>query len=761
MSPAARPLLALGLLLAAAPVRAEGELIPSARELAPLGLETHDVRVTICDGVARTEVTQTFFNQHEREIEATYRFPLPRDAALAGCSIWIAGREVQGEVVRRERAERIRQRQQARGREVATAEQEGFRGFQVRVSPIRPRARQQVRLVYYQPLEVDQGIGRYVYPLAPGNTDRARALFEERPVQARVRVGVELRSALPLLDVATPGWPEAKVLSVSGPDARAGDRRRVLLEACQARLEHDFVLYWRLAPQREPALRVVAQRAPGAAAGTFLLTLDPGLHDAAQGSAQDWVFLLDVSGSMRGAKLSAASEACVGLLESLAPGDTFRLLSFADRVEEFGGIHSRRAQRSRASGGADETEHAPERQPVTPESVARAAEWVRALAAGGNTDLYRALRRALDRARGERPAAVVLVTDGVANVGPRSARELDALIARFDVRVFALQLGNEANGPLLDLLARRTGGFRMDVSTADLVEGRVLQARGKLAHPVLRGVEVTVEGASDLTPDPLPAVYAGQPLQVFGRYTGHGPRRVRVRGLRAGAPFELEATIELPDATEDYPELERLWALRRIQDLEREVELAGGRAPEREARLVELALRYGLVTPWTALVVVPDEDRAGYALGDDNARRLAQERAAMRARQQPQAQSPVQGPPATPSRATTPSGAFGSAAVQAPMAHAPGGLGPARPPAPPPAPSRPRPRESAVKLVNQGPEPAVLQEPREDPYDGPGARGWGGGGGWSWGHGGGGGAFGPLGALLSLALAARRRRRAA
>lgn len=591
--------------------QAAGELIPAESEEGSqrsLALERHDVSITIHDGFAITRVEQTFKNDRHEAIEATYRFPVPRGASVAGCSVWIAGKEVVGEVVARDRARQLHALRRAAGQSSTLVEKRGSAWFEVRVTPIAPRSSQRIRLIYYQPMRIDQHVGRYVYPLADGNTGQVRALFGAR-TQSRVTFDVRLHSSAKLADVATPGWKGSRITKVS---SRRADSRRIRLEARDAKLDRDFVVYWRLAKDDAARLTLLPTAQDGQ--GHFLLTLNPGLKLPRITGGIDWAFVLDVSGSMRGPKMRATTEATCQLLRGLAPADRFSLIAFN------GGARSLGPAKVAATRGA----------------TALAARRVRGLRAGGGTNIHVALSRAFRQADPRRTTAVVLVTDGVANVGPREHAAFRRLLRELDLRVFVLQIGNSANQPLLDRIAHESGGFQMDLSTSDLVEGRMLQARAKLTHQALSGIEVTVEGegirATGLS-GVTPSLYAGEQLRVFGRYRGSGPARVTVRARRGGQALTWTADVTLPAQDGAAPEVARMWALARIEDLEQERRVASSATAERlRKQVLALALGYSLVTEHTSLIVIPEADLAEAGIASRNKRRLARERAAQRQR---------------------------------------------------------------------------------------------------------------------------------
>src|SRR3989442_1575851 len=189
------------------PARAAGLLTPKDSSLPPLQIKDHSVKVVINNGFAVTEVDQVFHNPHDQDLEAIYTFPLPKEASLSELSLWIDGKEVVGEVVEKERAREVYQEEKKAGRDAAVAVKREYIAFDVTVSPVRAKSDTRVRLLYLQPLEIDSGVGRYVYPLEEGNIDEEAQSFWNRLPQVHGTFSFDctLRTSYPIDEVRAKG----------------------------------------------------------------------------------------------------------------------------------------------------------------------------------------------------------------------------------------------------------------------------------------------------------------------------------------------------------------------------------------------------------------------------------------------------------------------------------------------------------------------------------------------------------------------------
>ena len=87
---------------AALPSFADGIIIPHRRPgetIPPLTVKYHRVQVEIRDQVARTSIDEVFINNHSRDIEGTFIFPLPENAAISEFALFVGDKKIEGEIL--------------------------------------------------------------------------------------------------------------------------------------------------------------------------------------------------------------------------------------------------------------------------------------------------------------------------------------------------------------------------------------------------------------------------------------------------------------------------------------------------------------------------------------------------------------------------------------------------------------------------------------------------------------------------------------
>jgi len=596
---------------------AAGLMTPAGGQLPELDITQHHVNVVIGDGYAVTTIDQSFYNPSSQVLEAIYSFPVPQNAAVGEFTYWIDDRAITGEVVEKERGEEIYRQEKAQGREVALVEQDAYRTFDTRVYPVQALDTVRIRLVYLQPVHADLGVGRYVYPLEEGGVDEQKMAFwnYRNAVQEAFSFKLHLRSAYPIDEFRLPQHPDAVVTQPSAQEwdvaITHGVRETDGEEAAAAptaayRLDRDIVVYWRHQQGLPGGIDMIAHKPPGSDRGTFMMTVTPGDDLAAIQGGRDWLFVLDVSGSMQG-KYHSLVEGVRRGLGRLNPDDRFRVVLFNNGARELTAGYTA----------------------VSEQSIGHYTALLEGTGTGGGTNLYAGLERAFHGLDADRPSAIILVSDGVANVGVTEKKQFLSLLEQHDVRLFSFVMGNSANRPLLQGMAEVSNGFAMAVSNSDDITGRLLQAVDKLSHQAYRDITIGVNGVKvrDLTPADTGSLYRGQQLVVFGHYWGDGPAEVEISGIVAGKRRSYRSRFDFPAHSTLYPEIERLWAFASIEDLQARIDYLGDDSDTGQA-ILDLALEYGLVTDYTAMIVVRDELFEQYGLDRKNRRRVAEEQAA-------------------------------------------------------------------------------------------------------------------------------------
>jgi Ca-activated chloride channel family protein len=592
--------------MGAPPATAAGLLVADGGFGGQLQIKEHDVKVTINNGIAVTTVSQIFQNMEDRQVEALYTFPVPKGASVANFSMWISGKEMVGEVVEKKRAREIYDSYKQTKRDPGLLEQVNYKTFEMRVFPIGPRAEQRVQVTYYQELDVDHDWATYVYPLA--TTTRSGAA-PDATTRGRFSLNVEAKSEVPLVEMNSPSHRDNFAVAKHGESYWQAS-----LETREGDLNRDVVLAYKLSRPRTGVDVITAK--DGNEDGYFCLTLTAGdeLKPAAA-AGMDYVFVLDVSGSMReDGKLELSRRSLNAFVRSLKPADRFEVIAFnVQPVTVFGSL----------TEAADDAK-------------SKAEQFLAARTPAGGTVLHPAITAAYRYASAERTLNVILLSDGLTETG--ESRQLAELIQQRpkNCRVFSIGVGNDVNRALLQDVAEKSGGLAAFLSQGDDFERQAQAFRRKLEHPAATDVRIELDGAEayDVEPKQLANLYHGAPLRIYGRYKNSGTAKVRVKANINGQPLDQAIEVDLPGKDGGNPEIERMWAWHRVQRLLKEADAGGSRANVTD-EIIRLGEGYSIVTEYTSFIVLEnDAEYQRWQIKRKNALRIERDRKGQLALQQ-------------------------------------------------------------------------------------------------------------------------------
>lgn len=565
-------------------------LIPPGHfPFAPLEVTSHHVDVKIDGQVATTSIDQEFYNPNDQRLEGTYIFPVPRGAHIDKFSMEVAGKMADAELLPADKARQIYEDIVRKMRDPALLEYAGRDLFKVRIFPIEPRSRKPIKIAYTELLRSDAGTVTYSYPLS---TEK----FSAQPIKS-LSVKVELKTEQPLASIYSPSHKVE--IKRDGPN-----RAIVGYESKDEKPDSDFQLVYG-SERREVGLSLITHKL-AAEDGYFLLLAAPTLAKETKPTPKDVVFVVDTSGSMAGAKLQQAKKALQFCVENLNAEDRFEIVRFSTEAESlFGNVSE-----------AD-SEHRK-----------RASNFIADLKAIGGTAIADALQTAI-KARGEnteRPFLIVFLTDGLPTIGARNPDEILADVKKAgNARIFSFGIGSDVNTQLLDQIAEGTRAFSQYVLENEDLEIKVSNFYTRIKEPALTNVRLEFSGGvriSSLYPAQIPDLFKGDQLVVTGRYAvGAGVPdpahevEAKLTGLANGREQTFTYKVKFDDDSSSNDYVARLWATRRVGFLLDEIRVHGETAELRD-ETTELARRYGIVTPYTAYLIVEDEDRRRVPMAD-------------------------------------------------------------------------------------------------------------------------------------------------
>jgi Ca-activated chloride channel family protein len=544
---------------------------------AAIEIQSTKVSTKIRDQVARTQVEQVLYNPNPQQMEGSLLFPVPRGAQLDKFTMEIDGKMVEAELLKAGKARGIYEDIVRRMKDPALLEYADRDLYKLRIFPIPGNGQKRVSFSYTQVLKSDSGLVTYLFPL---NTARYSAKQLKN-----VSVKVELESTERLKSIYSPSHK----IEVR----RKGESRATVgFEGNDTTCDADFELFFK-ADTDELGANLMTYKKSGED-GYFMMLLSPGViakkHEVV---AKDVTFVIDTSGSMEGAKIKQAKKALQFCVQSLNEEDRFEVIRFSTEVEPL--FHELRK--------------------VSDASRKEADDFIKDLHANGSTALDSALQEAL-KARGkdsERPSLVIFLTDGLPTIGVTDERKIIDHAhegSGGQTRVFCFGVGYDVNTRLLDRIAEETRAVTQYVLPEEDIEAKVSTFFAKVKEPILANPQLHFPDGvrvSKLYPSPLPDLFNGEQLVLVARYARANHGKVVLEGTVNGSTKKFRYDVDFA-TDEEHDFIPRLWATRRVGYLLDEIRLHGESSETRD-EVTALARKYGIVTPYTAYLIVEDEKK--------------------------------------------------------------------------------------------------------------------------------------------------------
>lgn len=557
-------------------------------------LKETKVSANINGVIAETYVTQTYSNEGTSPIDASYVFPASSKVSVHGAKMRIGDKIITAQIKERGEARDEFEEAKAEGKSASLLEQQRPNVFSMDVANIMPGDTIQIELHYTEMVSSTDGVYQFVFPTVVGpryagapdgqqeGTDQwvtSPYLKEGDTPPGKYEIAVQLSTGVPItqlsskshkIDVKQESQSSAAV-TLSNPEEYAGDR--------------DFILDYKLTGQSVSCGLMLNS---DDSENFFMLMIQPPERVKTEDiPPREYIFVLDVSGSMNGYPLETAQDLIRNLVGNLRETDRFNLILFS-------GASSRMA---------------PQSVPATAANIRQAIELINRQQGGGGTELASALESAIAIPKDDNVArSMVVITDGYIS----DEREIfDIIHQNLDTTsFFSFGIGTSVNRYLIDGVAKAGLGESFVVTDSSEAQDTAERFKTYIESPVLTDLHVTYDGFDtyEIEPDSLPTLFAQKPVVLFGKWKGEKSGTIRISGKTGSEDYSQEINVAGTDSLAVNDAIPYLWArtkVERLTDYRSTVENEDAVKKE----VTAIGLKYRMMTPYTSFVAVMDTVR--------------------------------------------------------------------------------------------------------------------------------------------------------
>ncbi len=566
-----------------------------------LPLKETDVSTTISGVIAETFVTQTYANEGNNPINASYIFPASDSVSIHGMKMQIGDQVITAKIQEREEAKKTFEEAKSEGKSASLLEQQRPNVFSMDVANIMPGDTIRIELHYTEMVASTEGVYEFVFPTvvgpryasSPQDTKDgpeseakdpddwvASPYFQEgRTPDEKYNITVNLSTGVPITDIS------CKSHKIQVEKEREDQAKVTLLNPADYAGNRDFILDYKLTGQDVSCGLMLDSDEEE---NYFMLMVQPPeRYTPDQLPPREYIFVLDVSGSMYGYPLDTAKDLIRDLISGLKPDDRFNLLLFSNASLKM----------------------SPESVSATPDHIKRAIDLIDEESGGGGTELAPALREALLIPRTEGFSRnVIAITDGYISGEKEIFQIINANLA--DTSFFSFGIGDSVNRYLIDGMAKAGQGEAFVVTDEKDAKDTANRFRTYVEAPLLSDINVSFQGfdAYDLEPTVLPTLFAKRPIILFGKWRGDTNGTIKITGKTGNEDYVKEISVAEIPSSQANNAIRYLWARKRIEQL---TDYGGNGTDSKLAKklVTSLGLKYSMMTPYTSFVAVTETIR--------------------------------------------------------------------------------------------------------------------------------------------------------
>ncbi len=555
-------------------------------EIDQVPLKSTKVSVKIAGIIADVTVKQVYKNEGKKAIEAIYVFPASTRAAVYRLKMKIGERTIVAKIKEREEARIIYELARKEGRTASLLEQQRPNVFQMNVANIMPQDIIEVELRYTEIITLEEKIYEFVFPTVVGprysNVSEKNAppsekwikspyFFEKEKPSYTFNLNLTISAGLPIYAVSSPSHK----INVNFKNLEMADIN--LDESEKYGGNRDFILRYKLSGEKIKEGLLLYENGKE---NFFLLMVQPPERiKEKEIPEREYIFIVDVSGSMYGYPLEISKKTIKEILMDLKPSDKFNILLFAGSSYVL----------SEKSINATE------------ENIKRAIYLIDEQRGGGGTEILPALKRALSLPKDENlSTTIVILTDGYVTV----EREVFQIIRENlnKANLFAFGIGTSVNRFIIEGMARAGMAESFIVTKPEEANEAVEKFKKVVSFPALTDIKVEFNGFDvyDFEPISVPDLFLEKPLCIFGKYRGKPEGIIEIKGINGNGIFKKNINVYEEEPSKANSALPFLWARHKIASLSDYESLE--RNEKNKSEIIELGLKYNLLTQYTSFI---------------------------------------------------------------------------------------------------------------------------------------------------------------
>jgi len=553
----------------------------SGEAVNPIALRSVEIQSTIENAYAITEIQHTYENTANESAQATFSLSIPEKAFISNFSLTLENQTYYAEILRKGEARDKYNQSVASGKTAGIGESIDTKQFSFSLN-IKGNQNATATIRYEHHIPRFMGERSYELYLSsmkvnPENFDLKISIGSVPGITGLMISGYE--------DQIQEEWEDTHhlVLSMEADNLEISDDLLITYSEDPYSVNGSLVGYFDQLSEEY----------------YFLNVFSPDRTEIGGSFSKDIIFVLDKSGSMSGDKIKQLKDSFARIVDQLPEDDRFNIIMFDNAIS----VYNTELIYANESNKED------------------AKNYLQSINAGGSTNLYDGLEKALDMLTfmESRVPIIVMLTDGNANAGrythPVPIRQKIQEENTIYCPIFTLGFGYDVDFDFLMALSLENYATAQQIHPGTDAGEQIVDFYKTISTTLLKRIEIDYHGnAYGYFPEGIPALYEGSEAVIVGKLNPGTLGGDFTTTFTAGTPegtrqFVSSYHVSESDTEEKY--VKRFWAYARIYQLMDELTMVSG--PERDEIIGEIesiSIDAHFATPFTSLYLEIDGEES-------------------------------------------------------------------------------------------------------------------------------------------------------
>lgn len=422
-------------------------------DLRELALKKVKITGNVIGKFGTFEIEQIYKNNTKDVLEVGYTFPIIETATVVGFEINVGDKVLKGKCKEKEEAKKEYQRNIVKGNSAYMMEQKTDNIFKISVGKIDRDEEVTIKLQYIDKFEITDNKINVMLPIlvTPKYKSKITNRLQYGSVEYTVDFNININKSLNIKNI----------YCTSNKNKVINEEKVERLQVLDYDMSKDFKMQVELKEELSSNALISKTRDDKE---MIYLSFMPEILDTYEDSEKEYLFIIDVSGSMSGKKLDETKNAVIECLKQLDEGDKFNIIPFES---EFQSMNIKSIE-------------------YNEENMQKAIKYINDLETLGGTEILNPIKFALYEKNVDK--IILLFTDGQVGNEDEIIEFVKNNVGKS--RIFPFGIDTNVNSSFIKKLAKYGNGKSEFIQPNEKIDDKIIRTFARIQTPLLEELQI-------------------------------------------------------------------------------------------------------------------------------------------------------------------------------------------------------------------------------------------------------------------------------